>query len=88
MDWVIPGSVDMTKVKFDAQSEDDCRHNFRLLNEAFSKSGLTRVGPFFNIGLALQFIYFFYVFIMFLKFPKYIHYEEENPNYKDHPSVS
>ncbi|XP_045897526.1 microtubule-associated protein RP/EB family member 3-like, partial [Micropterus dolomieu] len=42
MDWVIPGSVDMTKVKFDAQGEDDCKHNFRLLHEAFSKSGVTR----------------------------------------------
>ncbi|XP_040008576.1 DNA (cytosine-5-)-methyltransferase 3 beta, duplicate a [Xiphias gladius] len=45
MDWVIPGSVDMTEVKFDAQSEDDCRHNFSLLQEAFSKSGITRTIP-------------------------------------------
>uniref|UniRef100_A0A7N8WKC7 DNA (cytosine-5-)-methyltransferase n=1 Tax=Mastacembelus armatus TaxID=205130 RepID=A0A7N8WKC7_9TELE len=43
--WVIPGSVDLTKVKFDAQGEDDYKHNFRLLNEAFSKSGITRTIP-------------------------------------------
>ncbi|XP_068453357.1 DNA (cytosine-5-)-methyltransferase 3 beta, duplicate a [Clinocottus analis] len=45
MDWVIPGSVDMTKVKLDAQGEDDCKHNFSLLHEAFSKSGITKVIP-------------------------------------------
>ncbi|XP_044066690.1 DNA (cytosine-5-)-methyltransferase 3 beta, duplicate a isoform X2 [Siniperca chuatsi] len=45
MDWVIPGSVDMTKVKFDAQGEDDCKHNFSLLHEAFSKSGITKTIP-------------------------------------------
>lgn len=46
MDCVIPGSVDMTKVKFDAQGEDECKHNFRLLHEAFSKSGITKVRTF------------------------------------------
>nr|XP_046252221.1 DNA (cytosine-5-)-methyltransferase 3 beta, duplicate a isoform X2 [Scatophagus argus] len=45
MDCVIPGSVDMTKVKFDAQGEDDCKHNFSLLLEAFSKNGITRTIP-------------------------------------------
>ncbi|XP_042347761.1 DNA (cytosine-5-)-methyltransferase 3 beta, duplicate a [Plectropomus leopardus] len=45
MDWVIPGSVDMTKVKFDAQGEDDFKHNFSLLSEAFSKSGITKTIP-------------------------------------------
>lgn len=43
MDWVLPGSVDMTKVKFDAQCEDDYRHNFSLLLEAFSKYSITTV---------------------------------------------
>lgn len=46
MDCIIPGSIAMTKVKFDAHSEDDCKHNFRLLHEAFSKNGLTKVGIF------------------------------------------
>ncbi|XP_068180312.1 DNA (cytosine-5-)-methyltransferase 3 beta, duplicate a [Antennarius striatus] len=45
MDCVVPGSVDMTKVKFDAQGEDDCKHNFRLLHEAFSKNDITRTIP-------------------------------------------
>lgn len=43
MDCVIPGSVDLSKVKFDAQGEDDCKHNFSLLHEAFSKNGITKV---------------------------------------------
>uniref|UniRef100_A0A7N6BB81 DNA (cytosine-5-)-methyltransferase n=1 Tax=Anabas testudineus TaxID=64144 RepID=A0A7N6BB81_ANATE len=43
MDSSIPGSVDMTKVKFDAQSEEDSKHNFSLLHKAFSKIGITRV---------------------------------------------
>ncbi|XP_068997095.1 uncharacterized protein [Embiotoca jacksoni] len=45
MDCIFPGSVDMTTVKFDAQSEDDCKHNFSLLHEAFSKSGITKTVP-------------------------------------------
>uniref|UniRef100_A0AAQ4QCZ1 DNA (cytosine-5-)-methyltransferase n=1 Tax=Gasterosteus aculeatus aculeatus TaxID=481459 RepID=A0AAQ4QCZ1_GASAC len=45
MDCIIPGSIAMTKVKFDAHSEDDCKHNFRLLHEAFSKNGLTKIIP-------------------------------------------
>lgn len=44
MDCVFPGAIDMSKVKFDAQSEDDCKHNFRLLHEAFSTNGITKVG--------------------------------------------
>ncbi|XP_059189222.1 DNA (cytosine-5-)-methyltransferase 3 beta, duplicate a [Centropristis striata] len=45
MDWVIPGSVDMTQVKFDARGENDCKHNFSLLLEAFSKNSITKVIP-------------------------------------------
>uniref|UniRef100_A0A3Q0RZ54 DNA (cytosine-5-)-methyltransferase n=1 Tax=Amphilophus citrinellus TaxID=61819 RepID=A0A3Q0RZ54_AMPCI len=45
MDCIFPGSVDMTKVKFDAQSEDDYKHNFRLLHEAFTTNGVTRIIP-------------------------------------------
>lgn len=43
MDWVIPGSVDMAKVKFDAQCKDDYRHNFSLLCDAFRNNSITRV---------------------------------------------
>ncbi|XP_034028908.1 DNA (cytosine-5-)-methyltransferase 3 beta, duplicate a [Thalassophryne amazonica] len=45
MDWIIPGSIDMSKVKFDAQSEDDCKYNFDLLREALSKNGVTKTFP-------------------------------------------
>lgn len=43
MDRVIPGSVDMSKVKFDAQCENDYRHNFSLLRHAFKKNNITKV---------------------------------------------
>nr|XP_054602069.1 DNA (cytosine-5-)-methyltransferase 3 beta, duplicate a [Nothobranchius furzeri] len=45
MDYTFPGSVDLSKVKFDAQSEDDCRHNYSLLQEAFTALGVTRTIP-------------------------------------------
>ncbi|XP_061529922.1 DNA (cytosine-5)-methyltransferase 3C-like [Phycodurus eques] len=45
MDCVIPGSIDMTKVKFDAKAEQDCKHNFSLLQEAFTKNRITRNIP-------------------------------------------
>ncbi|XP_034551862.1 DNA (cytosine-5-)-methyltransferase 3 beta, duplicate a isoform X2 [Notolabrus celidotus] len=41
-DWVIPESIDMTQVKFDAKNDNDCRHNFRLVQEAFSKHGIKK----------------------------------------------
>ncbi|XP_037539747.1 DNA (cytosine-5-)-methyltransferase 3 beta, duplicate a [Nematolebias whitei] len=45
MDCMFPGSVDLTKVKFDAQSEDDCKHNFSLLQDAFTKKSITKAIP-------------------------------------------
>ncbi|XP_034731435.1 DNA (cytosine-5-)-methyltransferase 3 beta, duplicate a isoform X3 [Etheostoma cragini] len=45
MGLVIPGSVDMAKVKFNAQGEDDCKHNFQLLHEAFRESGVAKTIP-------------------------------------------
>ncbi|XP_061701921.1 DNA (cytosine-5)-methyltransferase 3C-like [Syngnathoides biaculeatus] len=45
MDCVIPGSIDMTKVKFDAKAEHDCKHNYGLLQEAFTKNHITRKIP-------------------------------------------
>ncbi|XP_062248294.1 DNA (cytosine-5-)-methyltransferase 3 beta, duplicate a [Platichthys flesus] len=50
MDWVIRGSVDMTKVKFDAKGEDEYKHNFTLLQEAFSKRGITKTIPVTSLG--------------------------------------
>uniref|UniRef100_UPI003AAC113C DNA (cytosine-5-)-methyltransferase 3 beta, duplicate a n=1 Tax=Centroberyx gerrardi TaxID=166262 RepID=UPI003AAC113C len=45
MDWLIPDSVDMSKVKFQAQGEEDYKHNFSLLQEAFEKSSITKPIP-------------------------------------------
>uniref|UniRef100_H2MIN9 DNA (cytosine-5-)-methyltransferase n=1 Tax=Oryzias latipes TaxID=8090 RepID=H2MIN9_ORYLA len=45
MDCTIPGSIDLAKVKFDAQCEDDYKHNFTLLQEAFKKQGITEGIP-------------------------------------------
>ncbi|XP_029973906.1 uncharacterized protein LOC115407632 [Salarias fasciatus] len=45
MDCILPGSVDQNQVKLDAESEEDCKHNFNLLQEAFTKSGITRILP-------------------------------------------
>ncbi|KAI4793965.1 hypothetical protein KUCAC02_032365, partial [Chaenocephalus aceratus] len=45
MDLVVPGSVDMTQVKFGVQSDDDCMHNFGLLCKAFDKSSITKTIP-------------------------------------------
>ncbi|KAM9342417.1 uncharacterized protein KZ484_015140 [Pholidichthys leucotaenia] len=42
MEHILPGSVDLARVRFDAQNEDDCKHNFSLLNEAFNKNGIAR----------------------------------------------
>ncbi|XP_047450748.1 DNA (cytosine-5-)-methyltransferase 3 beta, duplicate a isoform X2 [Mugil cephalus] len=45
MNHIIPGSIDMSKVKFDARTDDDCEHNFGLLLEVFHKYGVTRDIP-------------------------------------------
>uniref|UniRef100_A0A3Q2ZT28 DNA (cytosine-5-)-methyltransferase n=2 Tax=Kryptolebias marmoratus TaxID=37003 RepID=A0A3Q2ZT28_KRYMA len=45
MDCTFPGSVDLSKVRFDAQSEEDCKHNFSLLQDAFNKKGIAKTIP-------------------------------------------
>uniref|UniRef100_A0A667X883 DNA (cytosine-5-)-methyltransferase n=1 Tax=Myripristis murdjan TaxID=586833 RepID=A0A667X883_9TELE len=45
MDCVMPGSVDMSKVKFQAESVEDYEHNFNLLQEAFNKRSITKIIP-------------------------------------------
>uniref|UniRef100_H3C4X8 DNA (cytosine-5-)-methyltransferase n=1 Tax=Tetraodon nigroviridis TaxID=99883 RepID=H3C4X8_TETNG len=45
MDRVIPGSVDMSKVRFEAQCEDDYRHNFGLLRHAFRENSIAKSIP-------------------------------------------
>lgn len=51
----------MSKVKFDAQTEDDYRHNFSLLLDAFSKNNIPVVCTVF-----LHWSVFKYVSIMFI----------------------
>lgn len=43
MNHIIPGSIDMANVKFDARTDEDCKHNFDLLLEVFIKNGIPRV---------------------------------------------
>lgn len=45
MDCTFPGSVDLTKVKFDAQTKKDFKHNFSLLQDAFTHKGVTKTIP-------------------------------------------
>ncbi|XP_038165294.1 DNA (cytosine-5-)-methyltransferase 3 beta, duplicate a [Cyprinodon tularosa] len=45
MDCTIPGSIDLTKVKFDAQSKEDFSHNFSLLQDAFTQKNVKKIIP-------------------------------------------
>ncbi|KAM4738365.1 DNA (cytosine-5-)-methyltransferase 3 beta, duplicate a isoform 2-T3 [Anableps anableps] len=45
MNCTFPGSVDLAKVKFDAQSKEDFKHNFSLLQDAFNQKGVTKTIP-------------------------------------------
>ena len=45
MDWLFPGSVDMRQVKFQAKHEEEFRHNYNLLIEAFAKKGINKRVP-------------------------------------------
>ncbi|KAI5614004.1 DNA (cytosine-5-)-methyltransferase 3 beta, duplicate a isoform X1, partial [Silurus asotus] len=45
MDWVFSGSIDMSKVKFQCQDQEDFRHNYSLLQNAFRKMGITKSIP-------------------------------------------
>ncbi|XP_014840580.1 PREDICTED: uncharacterized protein LOC106916660 [Poecilia mexicana] len=45
MDCTFPGSIDMAMVKFDAQSKEDFRHNFNLLQDAFNQKGVKKTIP-------------------------------------------
>ncbi|XP_061760023.1 DNA (cytosine-5-)-methyltransferase 3 beta, duplicate a isoform X2 [Nerophis ophidion] len=45
MSGIIPGSIDMTKVRFDAQAKEDCEHNFNLLQYAFTNNNISKTIP-------------------------------------------
>ncbi len=43
MDLLFPGSIDMSKVKFESQKRSDFKQNYSLLQMAFQKSGIKQV---------------------------------------------
>ncbi|XP_077473238.1 DNA (cytosine-5)-methyltransferase 3C-like isoform X2 [Stigmatopora argus] len=42
MDCIAPGSVDLSLVKWDVRDDDDCRHNFGLLQRAFANNRIAK----------------------------------------------
>uniref|UniRef100_A0A673XMY5 DNA (cytosine-5-)-methyltransferase n=1 Tax=Salmo trutta TaxID=8032 RepID=A0A673XMY5_SALTR len=45
MDWLFPGCIDMSTVKFQAQDTPDFIHNYNLLQAGFRKTGVTKIVP-------------------------------------------
>ncbi|XP_058246542.1 DNA (cytosine-5-)-methyltransferase 3 beta, duplicate a isoform X2 [Hemibagrus wyckioides] len=45
MDWLFPGSMDMSKVKFQCQDKADFLHNYKLLQTGFKLMGVTKTIP-------------------------------------------
>uniref|UniRef100_A0A8C2KTR5 DNA (cytosine-5-)-methyltransferase n=1 Tax=Cyprinus carpio TaxID=7962 RepID=A0A8C2KTR5_CYPCA len=45
MDLLFPGSIDMSKVKFESQKRSDFKQNYNLLQTAFRKSGIKQQVP-------------------------------------------
>lgn len=43
MDLLFPGSIDVSKVKFESQKRSDFKQNYSLLQTAFRKSGIKQV---------------------------------------------
>ncbi|XP_019907657.2 DNA (cytosine-5-)-methyltransferase 3 beta, duplicate a isoform X3 [Esox lucius] len=45
MDWLFPGCIDLSTVKFQAQDKTDFLHNYNLLQASFKKTGVTKIVP-------------------------------------------
>ncbi|TSW62381.1 DNA (cytosine-5)-methyltransferase 3B [Bagarius yarrelli] len=45
IDWLFPGSIDINKVKFQCQDQEDFRHNYNILQTGFRKLGITKSVP-------------------------------------------
>ncbi|XP_030639440.1 DNA (cytosine-5-)-methyltransferase 3 beta, duplicate a [Chanos chanos] len=45
MDWLFPGSVNMSKVNYQSQEQADILQNYSLLEESFKKTGITKAIP-------------------------------------------
>ncbi|NXI30049.1 MARE3 protein, partial [Sterrhoptilus dennistouni] len=52
MDMLFPGCVHLRKVKFQAKLEHEYIHNFKVLQAAFKKMGVDKVGPWGLLGEA------------------------------------
>lgn len=50
MDMLFPGCVHLRKVKFQAKLEHEYIHNFKVLQAAFKKMGVDKVGPWGRQG--------------------------------------
>lgn len=50
MDMLFPGCVHLRKVKFQAKLEHEYIHNFKVLQAAFKKMGVDKVGPWGRVG--------------------------------------
>lgn len=50
MDMLFPGCVHLRKVKFQAKLEHEYIHNFKVLQAAFKKMGVDKVGPGVGLG--------------------------------------
>ncbi|XP_034029359.1 uncharacterized protein LOC117513134 [Thalassophryne amazonica] len=45
MDWIFPGSLDLSRVRFQSKEQVDIIHNYSLLQAAFRKVGVVRYIP-------------------------------------------
>uniref|UniRef100_A0A8C7FKN9 DNA (cytosine-5-)-methyltransferase n=1 Tax=Oncorhynchus kisutch TaxID=8019 RepID=A0A8C7FKN9_ONCKI len=45
MDWIFPGCIDLSTVKFQAQDTSDFLHNYNMLQAGFNKTGVTKTVP-------------------------------------------
>ncbi|CAB1329908.1 unnamed protein product [Coregonus sp. 'balchen'] len=45
MDWIFPGCINLSTVKFQAQDMPDFLHNYNLLQAGFDKTGVTKFVP-------------------------------------------
>uniref|UniRef100_A0A3B4W9L2 Calponin-homology (CH) domain-containing protein n=1 Tax=Seriola lalandi dorsalis TaxID=1841481 RepID=A0A3B4W9L2_SERLL len=67
MDWLCPGSLDLSRVRFQSNNVVDCIHNYSLLQTAFRKAGVVRHIPIQalikkNSVVALTFLQWFKTF--------------------------
>uniref|UniRef100_A0A4W4GCE5 DNA (cytosine-5-)-methyltransferase n=1 Tax=Electrophorus electricus TaxID=8005 RepID=A0A4W4GCE5_ELEEL len=45
MDWLFPGTINISKVNFQSQDQADFLQNYSLLQESFTKNGITKAIP-------------------------------------------